>query len=88
MVRNFIQFRVGDGTNNNLWLDWWHPDDTLYLRYAHRLVYDAGSKVEARLASVLKSKEWYWPAARSDEMISVQSKFVWLRLEKMIDLFG
>ena len=30
--------------------------------------------MEARLASVLKSKEWCWPAARSDEMVSVQSK--------------
>lgn len=88
MARNFIHFRVGDGTNIHLWLDWWHLVDTLYLRYGHRLVYDTGSKVEARLASFLKRKEWCWPAARSDEMVSVQSKLCMLRLEKMINLFG
>ena len=53
-----------------------HPESFLYLRYGHRLVYDAGSKVEARLASVLKHKKWCWPAARSDEMVWYAEKIM------------
>jgi hypothetical protein len=52
------------------------------LRYGHRLVYDAGGKVEARLASVLKRKVWCWPAARSDEMAGVQSKLCMVKIGK------
>jgi hypothetical protein len=47
---------VGNGENIHLWLDWWHPDEILYTKCGYRVVYDAGSKVEAKLASVLKEK--------------------------------
>jgi hypothetical protein len=38
-------------------LDWQYPDGTLYTKYGHRVVYDAGRKVEAKLAIVLKDKK-------------------------------
>ena len=46
----------------------------LYQTYGHRIVYDAASRIDARVASVLKDKEWHWRPARSEEMISIQSK--------------
>jgi hypothetical protein len=47
VARNFIQFQVGDGTNIHLWLDKWHPEGILYLRYGHRLdmIQEGGGKI-------------------------------------------
>jgi hypothetical protein len=45
-----------------------------YTKYGHRVVYDADNKVEAKLTSVLKDKEWRWQPVRSDELVSIQSK--------------
>jgi hypothetical protein len=38
-------------------------------------MYDAASRIDARVASVLKDKEWHWRPAKSEEMVSIQSKF-------------
>ncbi len=38
-------------------------------------MYDAASRIDARVASVLKDKEWHWRPAGSEEMVSIQSKF-------------
>jgi hypothetical protein len=54
-----------------MWLDWWHPYGILYTRYGQRIAYDAGSKVETKLSSAFKGKEWGWQPARSDEMVNV-----------------
>lgn len=43
--------------NIYLWLDWWHPDSVLYEKYGHRAMYDAQSKVEAKLSSVCDFEE-------------------------------
>lgn len=59
-----------DEKSINIWLDWWHSDGILYERHGYRVVYDAVSKVNAKLESVLKGKEWFWPPARSEEKVS------------------
>jgi hypothetical protein len=56
LARKFIQFKVGDGKNILMWLDWWHLDGVLYEKYVHRIVYNTGSKVREKLSSVLKEK--------------------------------
>lgn len=70
VARDFIQYKVGNGENIHLWLGWWHIDGVLYTHYGHRIVYDAGSNMEAKLSSVLIEKEWSWLPARSDDMVS------------------
>jgi hypothetical protein len=44
---------VGDGSSIFLWLDWWHPSGILVDKFGFRVVYDAGSILEAKVASVM-----------------------------------
>jgi len=75
MAGEFIQYKVGIGENIlHMWLDNWHLDGVLHTWYGQQIVYDARSKVEAKLSSVLIGKEWCWLPARSDDMVSGQSK--------------
>ncbi len=50
----FLKYEVGDGTKIFLWHDYWHPDGILYLKYGQKTVYDAASRIDARVASVFK----------------------------------
>jgi hypothetical protein len=40
----------------------------------HRVIYDAHSKLDARLESVIKDGHWNWRPARSDQLVDIQSK--------------
>lgn len=80
IAKNFLHFNVGDGRGIHLWLDRWHQDGILYDRYSYRIVYDAGSKVDAKLVSVLKDKSWIWPPARSVELVHIQSQLPLVRI--------
>lgn len=61
--------------NVHLWLDWWHPYGIFYEQYGHRVVYNAQSKKEAKLQSVIKGKEWKWQPDKSEDLVSIESKF-------------
>jgi hypothetical protein len=37
-------------------------------------VYDARSLLDAKLSTVIRNGEWYWPPARSDKLVELQSK--------------
>jgi hypothetical protein len=43
-------------------------------KYGYRAMYDAGSHVDARVSSIIRNGEWYWPAARSDQLVQIQSR--------------
>jgi hypothetical protein len=43
-------------------------------KYGYRAMYDAGSHVDARVSSIIRNGEWYWPAARSDDIVQIQSR--------------
>uniref|UniRef100_A0A2N9IIX2 Reverse transcriptase zinc-binding domain-containing protein n=1 Tax=Fagus sylvatica TaxID=28930 RepID=A0A2N9IIX2_FAGSY len=43
---------VGDGRKIFLWHDHWHPDGILYLKYGHRVMYDAASRSDARAGQI------------------------------------
>jgi hypothetical protein len=74
IAKEFLRFKVGDGTQIFLWLDCWHPDGYLMDRYGFRPVYDAGSCIDAKLSSIIKRGEWHWPYARSDLLVHIQSQ--------------
>jgi hypothetical protein len=68
---------VGDGSRVFfLWLDVWHPDGCLLEKYGHRAVYDAGSSLGAKLSTVIRNGDWFWPYARSDKLVELQSKLL------------
>jgi hypothetical protein len=82
-ARNFLSFSVGTGQNIHLWFDAWHPDGVLYEKYGHRVIYDAHSKLEARLDSVIIDGHWNWRPARSDQLVNIQSKLSLVPLGEM-----
>ena len=45
----------------------------LYEKYGYRIIYDAASSMDARVARVLKEKEWRCKPARSEELMFIQS---------------
>jgi len=67
-------FKVGNGENIFLWLDYWHPDGVLREIYGNRVIYDAGSQLDAKWSSVPRNRNWYWQAAVSDDLLKIQSK--------------
>jgi hypothetical protein len=73
-TKDFIKYNVGDEKSFHLWMDWWYPDGVLYDKYHFKVVYDAGIKVNAKLDSVVKDGDWFWPSARSEELVVIQSK--------------
>jgi hypothetical protein len=74
VAKKCLRLLVGDGKNFYLWLDWWHLDGILLEQYGYRVIYDARSKIDAKLATVIHDREWNWPAARSEALVNVQSK--------------
>jgi len=57
-----------------LWLDHWHLCGILFDTYGFRVVYDAQSRLEAKVSSMIKNKVWYWKAARSNALVDIQSR--------------
>jgi hypothetical protein len=74
LAKQLISFNIGKVSRVFLWCDNWHPEGCLLEKYGHRAVYDAGSNVEARVSSIIRDGEWYWPAARSERIVEIQSR--------------
>ena len=76
----FLKFRVGDGSKIYLWLDFWHPDRILYDHYGYRDIYDARSKFDAKLSSVIRGTNWEWLPARSKYLVNIESKLPLIKI--------
>jgi len=73
ITKQFISFKVGNGNNIFLWHDIWHPIGDLLDTYGSRVVYDAGPSIGPKLSSIIRCGEWYWPQARSNDLVVIQS---------------
>jgi hypothetical protein len=73
-ARKFLKLEVGDGRDIHLWFDWWHLNGGPYEKYGYQVVYDAHSKMEARLSTVIREEKWNWRPARSEELVELQSR--------------
>lgn len=76
----FLKFRVGDGSKIYLWLDFWHLDGILSDHYGYRDNYDAGSKFDAKLSSVIRGTNWEWLPARSKYLVNIESKLPLIKI--------
>jgi len=74
IAKSFIQFKVGNGSRIFLWFDQWHPFGYLLDNFGHRVVYDAGFPVGAKLSTIIRNGSWFWPYACSDTIVAIQSK--------------
>lgn len=73
LAKKFLQFKVGDGENIFLWLDCWHLNGVLLEKYGFRIFYDSGSRLRAKLSSVIKNRNRCWPPARSEDLVCILS---------------
>jgi len=80
IAKNFLKHEVGDGKHIHLWIDNWHPSGALVEKYGYRIVYDAQSRLDARLETVLRNGNWCWKPARSDHLVEIQSRLPEVRL--------
>lgn len=54
-AKDFLTFKVGDGSNIFLWFDSWHPAGYLFDWYGYRTVYYAGSAIGPKLSSIIRN---------------------------------
>lgn len=54
----FVGLEIGNGQSTKLWLDSWHPKGVLIVRFRERIRYDAGSRRDTLVASLLANDEW------------------------------
>jgi hypothetical protein len=57
-----------------MWLDNWHPCGPLLEKYGFRIIYDSQSRIDTKLASVLRNEDWHWKPARSEALVDIQSR--------------
>jgi hypothetical protein len=50
---------------------WWGMG--LLSFFGYRVIYDCGSFLEAKLASVIRGRGWNWSPARSEDLVHIQS---------------
>jgi hypothetical protein len=44
--------------------------------YGFWAMHDACSNIRAQVSSIIRDKDWYWPVARSDKIIQIQSRLL------------
>lgn len=81
LAKQFLRFKVSDGSNIFLCLDSWHPDGVLLDKFSFRVVCDARSSIEAKLSSVVVKGKWVWLNAWSDFLVYIQSQLFKVVLE-------
>jgi len=74
VAKQFLSFKVGDGSKKNLWHDSWHPEGCLFDKFGYRVIYDAGRNIRPRVSSIIRDGEWFWPNARSEHLVLIQSR--------------
>ena len=50
------------------------PRGSSYQKFGHRVIYDAASRVNAKVSSIIHNKTWNWGSARSDDLVTILSK--------------
>lgn len=74
VAKNFIQFKVSDGSRVFLWYDYWHHAGCLLEKFGFWALYDSRSSVGFKLSTIICNGEWFWPCARFDSVVEIQSR--------------
>ena len=74
IAKRFFRFEVGNEENIHLWLDWWHLAGVLFEKFGYRVVYDAQSRLEAKLSTVIQNGNWFWRPARLETLVEIQAR--------------
>jgi hypothetical protein len=74
-AKKFMSFKIGMVLVFFFFLhDMWHPTGCLLDCYGPRAVHDLGLQLDAKLSTIIKGGDWYWPFARSNSIVEIQCK--------------
>lgn len=59
-MRSFFKWQITGGSKEPLWVDNWHPQGVLKVKYSTRFIYEIGSHHIALVSSVLENDEKKW----------------------------
>jgi hypothetical protein len=57
-------------------VDNWHPFGALFDKFGFRVIYDSNSRLDAKLDIVLKQGNWCWRPARTEDLVTIQSRLM------------
>jgi hypothetical protein len=55
----------------SLWAGWWNPNGILNEKFGFQVIYDAYSRMDAKISCVIKDGNWFWKAGRSDALVGI-----------------
>jgi len=59
IAKQFLSFKVGNGSHISFWHDKWHPTDYLLDCFGSRVVYDLSIPLDAKVFKIIKGGDWY-----------------------------
>jgi hypothetical protein len=51
----------------------WHLAGYLLNTFGYHIVHDSGFSLQSMIDVIIKNRDWFWPYARSDTLVEVQS---------------
>ncbi|GKA94595.1 RNA-directed DNA polymerase, eukaryota, reverse transcriptase zinc-binding domain protein [Tanacetum coccineum] len=73
-IRRFFNIKIGNGQKCNIWFDKWHTRGPLNKLINHRIIFQAGLSLNARVCDFISNGSWVWPnewEGRFDEVLDV-----------------
>jgi hypothetical protein len=66
-----MRFKVGNGFQIFFWHDKWHPASCMLDCYGSRAVHDSGIPFDAKLSTIIKGGDWFWPFVWSNSIVEI-----------------
>ncbi|GJZ30743.1 reverse transcriptase domain-containing protein, partial [Tanacetum coccineum] len=73
-IERFVQVKISNGWDCNIWFDKWHPRGPLSRLINQRVMEHADMSLKLRVSDMVKGNEWVWPIEwddRFEEVINV-----------------
>jgi hypothetical protein len=59
IAKQFLSFKMGNGSQIFFWHDKWHPTGYLLDCFGSRAVHDLGIPLDAKVSKIIKGEDWY-----------------------------
>ncbi|GAV93065.1 zf-RVT domain-containing protein, partial [Cephalotus follicularis] len=66
LAREHLIYQCGNGERFSLWFDPWVQGESVHALYGHRVIYDTGLGMMARVKDIIWEGEWAWPPVSGD----------------------
>ncbi|GKA59321.1 RNA-directed DNA polymerase, eukaryota, reverse transcriptase zinc-binding domain protein [Tanacetum coccineum] len=70
-IERFVQVKIGNGRDCNIWFDKWHPCGPLSRLITHRILECADMSLKLSVNDMIEGNEWVWPIEWDDRFKEV-----------------